>query len=261
MSNDKMRAEFDAAWPEIRRAAAGWGWEGAGWIAWKAASTIQTTEIARLSAELALAEFVGDAIVSIVGERDAARAQLADQTDARNLAITERVEITKYCDDLREQLAQALAAKPAHHHVNGGVKMTRDEAHAMVRTGRPAADLIREAYALGLAQAPSAPEGWHLVPASPDVALEMGWAYLDAARAASPKQRWAFSHAGYRAMIAAAPNPPEGDWTLVRTAAEDAVIVAIEAMVDQQLTASAMSPGDMFRLDGADIWNAAMAAA
>jgi len=45
--------------------------------AWQAASTAQDAEIARLTAELALAEFVGDAIVSIVGERDAARAQLA----------------------------------------------------------------------------------------------------------------------------------------------------------------------------------------
>ncbi len=53
------------------------------------------------------------------------------------------------------------------------------------------------------------PEGWHLVPASPVVAMEMGWAYIDAARAESPNQRWAFSHAGYRAMIAAAPLPPE----------------------------------------------------
>ncbi len=52
----------------------------------------------------------GREIDRIAKERDAARAQLADQTDARNLAITERVEITKYCDDLRDQLAQAQAA-------------------------------------------------------------------------------------------------------------------------------------------------------
>lgn len=37
----------------------------------------------------------------------------------------------------------------------------------------------------------------------------MGWAYLDAAREAEPGQSWAFSHAGYRAMIAAAPAPVE----------------------------------------------------
>ena len=53
MSNDKMRAEFETAWPEIRKAAAGWGWEGVGWIAWKAASTVQDAEIARLTANLA----------------------------------------------------------------------------------------------------------------------------------------------------------------------------------------------------------------
>ena len=164
----------------------------------------------------------GREIDRIAKERDEARAQLVDQTDARNLAITERVEITKYCDDLRDQLAQALAAKPAPDHVNGvidmaakpaptdaeitamalgngfklkqqpdgglalnpyvfefarallntkpspfkpdwhdyrqGVRdgredtvieMDRDEAHAMVRTGRPTADLIREAFAAG----------------------------------------------------------------------------------------------------------------
>lgn len=46
-----------------------------------------------------------------------------------------------------------------------------------------------------------------LVPRDPDTALNMGWAYLDAARAAEPGRDWAFSHAGYRAMVAAAPSP------------------------------------------------------
>ena len=127
--------------------------------------------------------------------------------------------------------------------------MTRDEAHAMVHTGRPAADLIREAHALGLAQSTAIPKGWKLVP------LIISDSMFDVAL------KWGTKRSEWEELIAAAPNPPVGDWTLVRTAAEDAVIVAIEAMVDQQLTASAMSPGDMFRLDGADIWNAAMAAA
>ena len=48
-----------------------------------------------------------------------------------------------------------------------------------------------------------------LVPADPIKAIDMGWAYLDAAREAEPGKDWAFSHAGYRAMIAAAPDPVE----------------------------------------------------
>jgi len=42
--------------------------------------------------------------------------------------------------------------------------------------------------------------------------------------------------------------------------ATDEITSAIEAMVDQQLVASAMEPGDMFRQDGSRIWDAAIAA-
>jgi len=49
-----------------------------------------------------------------------------------------------------------------------------------------------------------------LVPVDPIHAIDMGWAYLDAARKAEPNRNWAFSHSGYRAMIAAAPVPPLG---------------------------------------------------
>lgn len=45
-----------------------------------------------------------------------------------------------------------------------------------------------------------------LVPADPIKAIDMGWAYLDAAREAEPNKIHSFSHAGYRAMIAAAPT-------------------------------------------------------
>lgn len=51
------------------------------------------------------------------------------------------------------------------------------------------------------------PEGWKLVPLDPATALNMGWAYLDAARECDPRRDWAFSHAGYAAMLAAAPSP------------------------------------------------------
>jgi len=50
------------------------------------------------------------------------------------------------------------------------------------------------------------PEGWKLVPMEPT--LEMGWAYLEAARVASPHIDHAFNHPGYRAMLAAAPSTP-----------------------------------------------------
>ena len=48
-------------------------------------------------------------------------------------------------------------------------------------------------------------EGFVLVPDDPIKAIDMGWAYLDAAREAEPNKSHSFSHAGYRAMIAAAP--------------------------------------------------------
>lgn len=60
---------------------------------------------------------------------------------------------------------------------------------------------------------------WKLVPTNPAMFLDMGWAYLDAAREAEPNKSWSFSHAGYKAMLAAAPvlshdgevdNSPEG---------------------------------------------------
>lgn len=50
------------------------------------------------------------------------------------------------------------------------------------------------------------PEGFVLVPTDPIKAIDMGWAYLDAAREAEPNKSHSFSHAGYRAMIAAAPT-------------------------------------------------------
>lgn len=49
------------------------------------------------------------------------------------------------------------------------------------------------------------PEGFVLVPADPIKAIDMGWAYLDAAREAEPNKSHSFSHDGYRAMVAAAP--------------------------------------------------------
>ena len=49
------------------------------------------------------------------------------------------------------------------------------------------------------------PEGFVLVPVDSIKAIDMGWAYLDAAREAEPNKSHSFSHAGYRAMLAAAP--------------------------------------------------------
>ena len=52
----------------------------------------------------------------------------------------------------------------------------------------------------------AAPDGWKLVPTTPTLA--MGWAYLEKAREASPMDDWKFSHPGYEAAIAAAPQAP-----------------------------------------------------
>lgn len=49
------------------------------------------------------------------------------------------------------------------------------------------------------------PDGYVLVPVDSIKAIDMGWAYLDAAREAEPEKSHSFSHAGYRAMVAAAP--------------------------------------------------------
>jgi hypothetical protein len=47
-----------------------------------------------------------------------------------------------------------------------------------------------------------------VVPIDPAKELQIGFAYLDAAREDCPDSRWQFSHAGYKAMIAAAPEYP-----------------------------------------------------
>lgn len=61
-------------------------------------------------------------------------------------------------------------------------------------------------YLAAPAQAPA--PGWVSVPAEPT--LDMGWAYLDAARESEPLKQHSFNHAGYRAMIAAAPSSGNG---------------------------------------------------
>lgn len=53
-----------------------------------------------------------------------------------------------------------------------------------------------------LSTAAQPPAGWVPMPAEPT--LEMGWAYLDAAREQDPLSKHIFNHAGYRAMVAAA---------------------------------------------------------
>lgn len=71
---------------------------------------------------------------------------------------------------------------------------------------------------------PVPPEGMVMVPKEPT--LDMGWAYLDAATASDPLRTHSFNHAGYRAMIAAAPAQPvakplkvfsKGPWTFRET--------------------------------------------
>ncbi len=94
------------------------------------------------------------------------------------------------------------------------------------------------------------PDGYVLAPV--DAALEMGWAYLDAARASDPGRDWAFSHNGYAAMIAAVPAIPaplkpvagdgklpgtRDDFNLPRNARLDEMIDArIAAQPDAQQT-------------------------
>ena len=56
---------------------------------------------------------------------------------------------------------------------------------------------------------PEGMAGWKLVPIEPT--LDMGWAYLDAARESEPLRTHSFNHAGYRAMIAAAPPLPASE--------------------------------------------------
>lgn len=56
---------------------------------------------------------------------------------------------------------------------------------------------------------PEGMAGWKLVPVEPT--LDMGWAYLDAAKESEPLRTHSFNHAGYRAMIAAAPPTSSAD--------------------------------------------------
>jgi hypothetical protein len=71
-------------------------------------------------------------------------------------------------------------------------------------TKQPLDERARKALAAQAAQAVS--EGWRLAPVRPT--LDMGWAYLDAARADDPGREHSFNWAGYRAALAAAPSAP-----------------------------------------------------
>lgn len=74
------------------------------------------------------------------------------------------------------------------------------------------------------------PEGFVLVPVDSIKAIDMGWAYLDAAREAEPNKIHSFSHAGYRAMDAAAPpvEIPAYDEAKERQLFEDSMLLASE---------------------------------
>jgi len=84
-----------------------------------------------------------------------------------------------------------------------------------------------------------------LVPREPT--LEMGWAYLEAARKASPHIDHAFNHPGYRAMLAAAPTPTEGE--AVRSLLQDPVAVHV-ALLRGEIAKPAIR--DMLHVYGAD---------
>jgi hypothetical protein len=80
------------------------------------------------------------------------------------------------------------------------------------------ADHIQRAWHLWQARArlnsSRVPEGWQLVPLNPAKFLDMGFAYIDAARESEPNIRWAFSHAGYKAMLNAAPTSRLADYVV-----------------------------------------------
>lgn len=87
--------------------------------------------------------------------------------------------------------------------------------HSMFRGKYAKQDALSEAKQCGgmanalplyAAPQPAAAAGWVMVPADPT--LDMGWAYLDAARESEPFKTHSFNHDGYRAMLKAAPLPP-----------------------------------------------------
>lgn len=91
-----------------------------------------------------------------------------------------------------------------------GVKImghVRIYAQRQYEAGKEEADRAARAPADSVtAPAGGVVDGWKLAPKEPT--LHMGWAYLDAARESDPLRTHTFNHAGYRAMLAAAPTPP-----------------------------------------------------
>jgi hypothetical protein len=64
-----------------------------------------------------------------------------------------------------------------------------------------------------------------------------------------------------RAALATKPAAPHAKgYVLVPVSATEAITVAIEREIDNQLVASCINPGDMFRQDGEYVWDAALAA-
>jgi hypothetical protein len=162
-----------------------------------------------------------------LSERDDLLATIAEQSREIERLLTRIAEVEKQNHDLIERFApyeiqDAMKAKPGavvlpdilfdgftvYEEVLKGREQQRTSHENVSDTLDAIVRLLRRANPdSARLNVSRVPEGWQLVPLNPAKFLDMGFAYIDAARESEPNMRWAFSHAGYKAMLSAAPAP------------------------------------------------------
>lgn len=97
------------------------------------------------------------------------------------------------------------------------------------------------------------PEGYVLVPIDPIKAIDMGWAYLDAAREAEPNKTHSFSHAGYRAMVDAAPKVESQDLASEAALREELATIRADRDAEKEMKAKARGQRDVQTIRAGDL--------
>lgn len=136
------------------------------------------------------------------------RQQRAELIETRRLFVRDTNELVAERDNLSAELGRLRAAPSGWtpEIVQGPAKSVFYGGNRGEHLNRPVVLLYADEYEqLRTMRAASAgvPEGWRLVPDEPTI--DMGWAYIDAARESNPEKSFTFSHPGYLAMLAAAP--------------------------------------------------------
>jgi hypothetical protein len=166
---------------------------------WGAGSTrddfLRAARAIEQAATAPLLEAHGGELAAIKEENERLKARMAGMESALKLALEYWQHRTQ-----RYKNRSPVWVKEAKE----ALKEPRNEGPSVEATKQPVDERARKAIAAQAAQA--VPQGWMLVPVEPT--LDMGWAYLDAARADDPGREHIFNWEGYRAALAAAPSAP-----------------------------------------------------